>query len=172
MELKYQHNQHSFKGFLVVVISCSLLLNVACNLITSDPCDDSEANEINVNVQAKVNLSGKKTGEPLKDVPVYLTISKQPCGGEKKGMFYFNNSSDSLGIIYSDQVKYTISNLNDLIFVDAMVECNDGRQGLWSSSLTYNDFIEKGLSQVMEMNLEIDIENLKQAFDSLEVSMK
>ncbi|HYX06393.1 MAG TPA: hypothetical protein VE912_06625 [Bacteroidales bacterium] len=162
-----QNAQHQSIGLFIAAIYLGLIMNSACNLITSDPCDDTEASLIEVEVKATVNLTDKVANGPLSGIPVYLTFSKQPCGGEKKAIFYMNNSSDSLGNVSSDLIKYTLSNLNDLIYIDVMVICNNGSQGLWSSCLKYNDFAEKGYSQTVLMNLEINKNDLKKGLDSL-----
>jgi len=92
------------------VATCALCALVSCELDdeTKDPCDDTKASAIAV--QVKVALHGQDPAHP----PAIMS-DKVPCGGVVKGEFELLGTVTPDGEFLSNWAGYNLSNKKDVV---------------------------------------------------------
>ncbi len=137
-----------FKAVSVILVS---VMSPGCDILHTDRCDLTVADEISVSITTIVHVRGKNN-IPMKDQRIKVYIYKEPCGAKAKGEFTFDGVTDAEGNFNTTVVNYNLRNKEDKILVDVLgldiVVGGSVNQNYENVSFMYGDFIAETLKNL------------------------
>lgn len=99
---------------IVFGMMMAALIFAGCTIEESDPCDDTEATDINVSFRVVAyNIDSSVEGALYS-----VSSEKHPCGADPKGQFDISGWIDASGTFESSSVNYNLRNTEDVVVFD------------------------------------------------------